>query len=97
MGLGYSLTQPLPAEYFPAYASAFYPTRVEKILSSGLWDPSKLKGDSDAVRKQFSQLATDFFWTCPNHLTARNIAKASGSTNKVYVGEYVVSELVSSA
>lgn len=91
------MTQPLPAEYFPAYASAFYPTRVEKILSSGLWDPSKLKGDSDAVRKQFSQLATDFFWTCPNHLTARNIAKASGSTNKVYVGEYVVSELVSSA
>ncbi|KAG0660613.1 hypothetical protein C6P46_004476 [Rhodotorula mucilaginosa] len=80
--VGQILTQPLPTEYFPAYASAFYPTRVNKILSSGLWDPSKLKGDSDAVRKQFSQLATDFFWTCPNHLTARSIAKASGSTNK---------------
>ncbi|GAA5990858.1 hypothetical protein JCM10908_000049 [Rhodotorula pacifica] len=84
-----SLTEPLPADYFTAYAYAFYPTRAEKILSSGLWDPSKLAGDSDAVRKQFSQLATDFFWTCPNHLTSRNIAKASAGTSKVYFGEFV--------
>ncbi|GAA5968834.1 hypothetical protein JCM11641_000751 [Rhodosporidiobolus odoratus] len=75
---------PLPAAYFPALVQQAFTSRADTILSSGLYDPSLLAGDEDAVRNQLVRLVTDFTWVCPNKQAATSLS----ASQKVYLAEF---------
>ncbi|GEM07580.1 carboxylesterase [Rhodotorula toruloides] len=70
--------------YVQGMLTMFYGNRAAAILDSGLWDPSLLPGDDDAVRKQLIRLGTDFVWTCPNTISARSLS----NVGKVFLAQF---------
>ncbi|CEQ43135.1 SPOSA6832_05034 [Sporobolomyces salmonicolor] len=50
------------ASVFTESVDQYFPTRASTILNSGLYNPSLLPDDEDAVRDQLLRLDTDFFW-----------------------------------
>ncbi|GAA5963862.1 hypothetical protein JCM21900_004430 [Sporobolomyces salmonicolor] len=76
------------ASVFTESVDQYFPTRATTILNSGLYNPSLLPDDEDAVRDQLLRLDTDFFWTCPVQQVAVNTTTAYSYNGKVWLGEF---------
>ncbi|GAA5894880.1 hypothetical protein JCM5296_007606 [Sporobolomyces johnsonii] len=76
------------ASVFVESVDQYFPTRAATILNSGLYGPSLLPNDEDAVRDQLLRLDTDFFWTCPVQQVAVNTTAAYSYDGKVWLGEF---------
>ncbi|KDE03007.1 hypothetical protein MVLG_06475 [Microbotryum lychnidis-dioicae p1A1 Lamole] len=71
--------------YFPMVIERFFPERAAAILGSGLYDPSLLPNDDDALRNQFSRVGTDFIFTCATQQVALNLTRAG---YQIYLGQF---------
>ncbi|SCZ93319.1 BZ3500_MvSof-1268-A1-R1_Chr6-2g08606 [Microbotryum saponariae] len=71
--------------YFPMVIERFFPERAAAILGSGLYDPSLLPNDDDALRDQFSRVGTDFVFTCATQQVALNLTRAG---YQIYLGQF---------
>ncbi|GAA5912431.1 uncharacterized protein JCM6883_005667 [Sporobolomyces salmoneus] len=60
----------------------FFRGRASAIIQSGLYPTEG--ADSTAVESTLVQLATDFYWVCPN----QQFATAAASKSTVYLGEF---------